>query len=42
MVSEAHCMSCTELLLFIYAKVKTVFHCMAPLKSETRGYSEEL
>ncbi len=27
MVSEAHCMSfsCTELLLFNYAKVKTVF-----------------
>ncbi len=34
MVSEAHCMSfsCTELLLFNYAKVKTVFHSMAPLK----------
>ncbi len=33
MVSEAHCMSfpCTELLLFNYAKVKTVFHSMAPL-----------
>ncbi len=28
MVSKAHCMSflCTELLLFNYAKVKTVFH----------------
>ncbi len=34
MVFEAHCMSflCTELLLFNYAKVKTVFHSMAPLK----------
>ncbi len=34
MVSEAHCMSfpCTELLLFNYAKVKTVFHSMALLK----------
>ncbi len=33
MVSEAHCMSfpCTELLLFNYAKVKTVFRSMAPL-----------
>ncbi len=33
MVSEAHCMSfpCTELLLFNYAKVKKVFHSMAPL-----------
>ncbi len=33
MVSEAHCMSfpCTELLLFNYAKVKTVFHSVAPL-----------
>ncbi len=33
MVSEAHCMSCpsTELLLFNYANVKTVFHSMAPL-----------
>ncbi len=33
MVSEAHCMSfpCTELLLFNYAKVKAVFHSMAPL-----------
>ncbi len=33
MVSEAHCMSfsCTELLLFNYAKVNTVFHSMAPL-----------
>ncbi len=30
---EAHGMSfqCTELLLFNYAKVKTVFHSMAPL-----------
>ncbi len=35
MVSEAHCMSfpCTELLLFNYAKVKTVFHSMAPLST---------
>ncbi len=34
MVFEAHCMSfpCTEHLLFNYAKVKTVFHSMAPLK----------
>ncbi len=34
MVFEAHGMSflCTELLLFNYAKVKTVFHSMAPLK----------
>ncbi len=33
MVFEAHCMSfpCTELLLFNYAKVNTVFHSMAPL-----------
>ncbi len=33
MVFEAHGMSfpCTELLLFNYAKVKTVFHSMAPL-----------
>ncbi len=33
MASEAHCMSspCTELLLFNYAKVKTVFHSMALL-----------
>ncbi len=33
MVSEAHSMSfpCTEPLLFNYAKVKTVFHYMAPL-----------
>ncbi len=32
MVSEVHCMSfpCTE-LLFNYAKVKIVFHSMAPL-----------
>ncbi len=35
MVFEAHCMSfpCTELLLFNYAKVNTVFHSMAPLKT---------
>ncbi len=33
MVFEAHCMSFpyTELLLFNYAKVNTVFHSMAPL-----------
>ncbi len=33
MVFEAHCMSfpCTELLLFNYAKVNTVFHSMAHL-----------
>ncbi len=33
MVSGAHCLSfpCTELLLFNYAKVKTVFHSMAHL-----------
>ncbi len=32
-MSEAHCMSfpCAELLLFNYAKVKTVFNSMAPL-----------
>ncbi len=31
---EAHCMSfpCTELLLFNYAKINTVFHSMAPLR----------
>ncbi len=35
MVFEAHCMSfpCTELLLFNYANVNTVFHSMAPLKA---------
>ncbi len=33
MVFEAHCMSFqrTDLLLFNYAKVNTVFHSMAPL-----------
>ncbi len=33
MLFEAHGMSfpCTELLLFNYAKVNTVFHSMAPL-----------
>ncbi len=38
MVFEAHCMSfpCTELLLFNYAKVKIVFHSMAPLKQTLR------
>ncbi len=37
MLSEAHCMSfpCTVLLLFNYARVKTVFHSMAPLISVT-------
>ncbi len=37
MVFEAHGMSfpCTELLLFNYAKVNTVFHSMAPLISIT-------
>ncbi len=37
MVFEAHCISfpCTELLLFNYAKVNTVFHSMAPLMSCT-------
>ncbi len=36
MVFEAHCISfpCTELSLFNYAKVKTVFHSMAPLKHD--------
>ncbi len=36
MVFEAHCMSfpCTELLLFNYAKVNTVFHSMAPLRKK--------
>ncbi len=40
MVSEAHCMSCpyTELLLFNYAKVKTVFHSMAPLNNFFKLY----
>ncbi len=35
MVFEAHCMSFpgTELLLFNYAKVNTVFHSMAPLNN---------
>ncbi len=35
MVFEAHGMSfpCTELLLFNYAKVNTVFHSIAPLRS---------
>ncbi len=37
MVSATHCVSfsCTELLLFNYAKVKTVFHSMAPLTQNT-------
>ncbi len=36
---EAHGMSfpCTELLLFNYAKVNTVFHSMAPLKFTKRS-----
>ncbi len=35
MVFEAHCMSfsCTELLLFNYAKVNKVFHSMAPFNT---------
>ncbi len=43
MLFEAHCMSfpCTELLLFNYAKVKTVFHSMAPLKYNARGGSRD-
>ncbi len=38
MVFEAHCMSfpCTELLLFNYAKVNTVFHSIAPLSGWPR------
>lgn len=32
---ETHCMSfpCTELLLFNYAKINSIFHSRAPLKS---------
>ncbi len=43
MVSEAHCMSfsCTELLLFNYAKVKTVFHYMTPLKQSDIAFMEK-
>ncbi len=39
MVFEAHGMSfpCTELLLFNYAKVNTVFHSMAPSITLTRS-----
>ncbi len=39
MVSEAHCVSfpCTELLLFKFAKVKTVFHSMAHLISKIQS-----
>ncbi len=39
MVSEARCMSFTftELLLFNYAKVKTDFHSMAPLRQANRN-----
>ncbi len=35
MVSEAHCMSisCAELLLINYAKVKKCFHSMTPLNA---------
>ncbi len=42
MVFEAHGMSfpCTELLLFNYAKVNTVFHSMAPLRL-TREFALE-
>ncbi len=38
MVFEAHCTSfpCTELLIFNYAKVKTVFHSMAHLKKKLK------
>ncbi len=52
MVFEAHGMSfpCTELLLFNYAKVNTVFHSMAPLslkhiyldKTQIQIYSKSL
>ncbi len=40
MVFEAHGMSfpCTELLLFNYAKINTVFHSMAPLNIKTQSY----
>ncbi len=40
MVFDAHCMSfpCTELLLFNYAKVETVFHSMAPLKGSSDAH----
>ncbi len=43
MVFEAHSMSfpCTELLLFNYAKVNTVFHSMAPL-NKTHYPSKQL
>ncbi len=39
MVFEAHSMSfpCTELLLFNYAKVNTVFHFMAPLQEKSNS-----
>ncbi len=42
MVFEAHCMSfpCTELLLFNYAKVNTVFHFMAPLRNNYTGTND--
>ncbi len=38
MVFEAHGMSfsCTQLLLFNYTKVNTVFHYLAPLKKRRR------
>ncbi len=40
MVFEAHGMSfpCTQLLLFNYTKVNTVFHYLAPLKKEEEEY----
>ncbi len=43
MVFEAHCMSfpCTELLLFNYAKVKSVFHSMAPLIFDIHSHNLE-
>ncbi len=43
MVFKAHCMSfqCTELLLFNYAKVNTVFHSTAPLIIIREVYKEE-
>ena len=31
MVFETHCMSCTELLLFNYAKINSISHSRAPL-----------
>ncbi len=42
MVSEAHCMSFPrkELLLINYAKVKTVFHSMAPLRDSGQDHTD--